>query len=153
MGDQTTGLVLLVVAAGGAYYISTNSNKMAKKVQAAASQPLNARAGNAAESPLVAENIKEASAPTFGGKFGGSRLIERTISTRLAQSWRNSEIPAISRLNYNRPADETLAQIQGTTQRVYQNTMNKTAYIFSPDRQTPAVQGSIRKSYQVPNFL
>jgi len=154
---EATGIAFLAIAIGGAWYISNHTPKpsVMATTQKKKGNPVSARASNASEMAVDNETVMEAAAPTLQGKWGGGRLIERVTSTRLANSWRNSEMPNMTnqRTNHSLGADEMLVRIRTATKHVLEDTLHKTAYIYDPDRQRPVIQGKIRSVFQTSNFL
>lgn len=157
MGDTATGVAFVVLAVGGAYYLSQSTKQLNKVDIMSARQPnaVTNRADNASRSPIQGTNVFEAESPTFIGTFGGGRLMERVVSTRLAQSWRDAEMPVMAsmRRHSNAPLDVMLARVQGGVKSVYNQTLGKTAYILDSEREKGVIQGKIRQKFQIANFL
>lgn len=153
--SNTTGVVFLVVAAAGGIYLYNISSKLSPTAMKERKKPsVYARAENASESQIVASNVREAAAPTLeGGIKNSGRMLERVVSTRLAESWRNSELPGLQFGHSNAPLDEMLVRAQSATKHVYVGTMDKLNYMFDPDRQRPIIQGRIRNKFQTTNFV
>ena len=97
--SNTTGVVFLVVAAAGGIYLYNISSQLSPTVLKEKRKPstIYARAENASESQINAANVREAASPSLeGGIKDSGRMIERVISTRLAESWRDSELPGLN---------------------------------------------------------
>lgn len=156
MTDATLGVIFLAAAAGGAYFINRSQNPSTAALNRKEQKNMVAnRAENASMSQLDSGNIRETAAPTLEGKFGGGRMLERVVSTRLARSWRSSELPHLAALkqNVHSSPEEMLTRIQWATKSAFTDSLSKTAYIFDPDRQRPVTQGKIRSKFQISNFL
>ena len=157
MSDTATGVAFIVLAVGGAYYLSQSTKQLSKVEIMSATQKnvTSDRATNASRSPIQGTNVFEAEAPSLIGAFGGGRLMERVVSTRLGQSWRDAEMPMMAsmRRESNAPLDVMLARVQSGVKSVYAHTMGKTAYILDAERERPVIQGKIRQKFQIANFL
>lgn len=157
MSDTLTGAAFVVLAIGGAYYLSKSTTKLNHvDVTALPQNKLSTRAGNASRSTIDPDTVLESEAPTFRGRREqGGGLMERVVSTRLAQSWRSAEMPiqAELRRSANLPLGTLLNRIQNGVQSVYSQTIAKTNYVLDSERERPVVQGRIRQKFQIPNFL
>ncbi|MBS0654723.1 MAG: hypothetical protein JSR46_03015 [Verrucomicrobia bacterium] len=157
MTDSATGVAFVVLAVGGAYYLSQSTKQLSKVdiMSAEKKNVVSSRASNASRSSIQGTSVFEAEAPSLIGKFGPGRLMERVVSTRLAQSWRDAEMPIMAsmRRHSNAPLDLMLARVQAGVKSVYDQTLGKTAYILDGERERPVIQGKIRQKFQIANFL